>query len=206
MSQFFEIHPENPQPRLINQAVAIVRQGGVLVYPTDSGYAIGCLVGDKNAMERICRIRQIDKDHNFTLVCRDLSELSAYARVDNTAFRLMKNNTPGAYTFILRATKEVPKRLQNPKRKTIGLRVPNHAISLALLEALGEPLMSCSLILPGESEAEYDPFEIRNRLEKVVDLIIDGGVIDSRPTTVVDLYDDTPVIVREGTGDITPFE
>ncbi|MDV2858372.1 MULTISPECIES: L-threonylcarbamoyladenylate synthase [Oceanimonas] len=206
MSQFFEIHPENPQPRLINQAVAIVRQGGVLVYPTDSGYAIGCLVGDKNAMERICRIRQIDKDHNFTLVCRDLSELSAYARVDNTAFRLMKNNTPGAYTFILRATKEVPKRLQNPKRKTIGLRVPNHAISLALLEALGEPLMSCSLILPGESEAEYDPFEIRNRLEKVVDLIIDGGVIDSRPTTVVDLYDDTPVIVREGAGDITPFE
>ena len=206
MSQFFEIHPDNPQPRLINQAVAIVRQGGVLVYPTDSGYAIGCLVGDKNAMERICRIRQIDKDHNFTLVCRDLSELSAYARVDNTAFRLMKNNTPGAYTFILRATKEVPKRLQNPKRKTIGLRVPNHAISLALLEALGEPLMSCSLILPGESEAEYDPFEIRNRLEKVVDLIIDGGVIDSRPTTVVDLYDDTPVIVREGAGDITPFE
>ncbi|WMC09397.1 L-threonylcarbamoyladenylate synthase [Oceanimonas pelagia] len=206
MSQFFEIHPDNPQPRLINQAVAIVRQGGVVVYPTDSGYAIGCLVGDKNAMERICRIRQIDKDHNFTLVCRDLSELSAYARVDNTAFRLMKNNTPGAYTFILRATKEVPKRLQNPKRKTIGLRVPDHAISLALLEALGEPMMSCSLILPGETEAEYDPFEIRNRLEKVVDLIIDGGVIDSKPTTVVDLYDDTPVIVREGAGDLTPFE
>ncbi|MCC4263752.1 threonylcarbamoyl-AMP synthase [Oceanimonas baumannii] len=206
MSQFFEIHPDNPQPRLINQAVAIVRQGGVLVYPTDSGYAIGCLVGDKNAMERICRIRQIDKEHNFTLVCRDLSELSAYARVDNGAFRLMKNNTPGAYTFILRATKEVPKRLQNPKRKTIGLRVPDHAISLALLEALGEPLMSCSLILPGETEAEFDPFEIRNRLEKVVDLIIDGGVIDSKPTTVVDLYDDNPVIVREGAGDITPFE
>ena len=206
MSQFFEIHPDNPQPRLINQAVAIVRQGGVAVYPTDSGYAIGCLLGDKNAMERICRIRQIDKDHNFTLVCRDLSELSAYARVDNGAFRLMKNNTPGAYTFILRATKEVPKRLQNPKRKTIGLRVPDHAISLALLEALGEPMMSCSLILPGETEAEYDPFEIRNRLEKVVDLIIDGGVIDSRPTTVVDLYDDTPVIVREGAGDLTPFE
>ncbi|WP_107851083.1 L-threonylcarbamoyladenylate synthase [Oceanimonas marisflavi] len=206
MSQFFEIHPDNPQPRLINQAVAIVRQGGVVVYPTDSGYAIGCLLGDKNAMERICRIRQIDKDHNFTLVCRDLSELSAYARVDNGAFRLMKNNTPGAYTFILRATKEVPKRLQNPKRKTIGLRVPDHAISLALLEALGEPMMSCSLILPGETEAEYDPFEIRNRLEKVVDLIIDGGVIDSRPTTVVDLYDDTPVIVREGAGDLTPFE
>ncbi|MDP5290899.1 L-threonylcarbamoyladenylate synthase [Oceanimonas sp. CHS3-5] len=206
MSQFFEIHPDNPQPRLINQAVAIVRQGGVLVYPTDSGYAIGCLVGDKNAMERICRIRQIDKEHNFTLVCRDLSELSAYARVDNGAFRLMKNNTPGAYTFILRATKEVPKRLQNPKRKTIGLRVPDHAISLALLEALGEPLMSCSLILPGETEAEYDPFDIRNRLEKVVDLIIDGGVIDSKPTTVVDLYDDTPVIVREGAGELAPFE
>ncbi|AEY02267.1 hypothetical protein GU3_12560 [Oceanimonas sp. GK1] len=206
MSQFFEIHPDNPQPRLINQAVAIVRQGGVVVYPTDSGYAIGCLVGDKNAMERICRIRQIDKEHNFTLVCRDLSELSAYARVENTAFRLMKNNTPGAYTFILRATKEVPKRLQNPKRKTIGLRVPDHAISLALLEALGEPLMSCSLILPGETEAEYDPFEIRHRLEKVVDLIIDGGVLDPRPTTVVDLYDDNPVILREGAGDLSPFE
>ncbi|ATG73484.1 threonylcarbamoyl-AMP synthase [Zobellella denitrificans] len=206
MSQYFEIHADNPQARLINQAVAIVRQGGVLVYPTDSGYAIGCLVGDKNAMERICRIRKIEKDHNFTLVCRDLSELSFYARVENTAFRLMKNNTPGAYTFILRATKEVPKRLQNPKRKTIGLRVPDNAISLALLEALGEPLMSCSLILPGEEEAEYDPQVIRQRLEKLVDLIIDGGVLDPRPTTVVDLYDDVPVIVRQGAGDSRPFE
>ncbi|PSJ45996.1 L-threonylcarbamoyladenylate synthase [Zobellella taiwanensis] len=206
MSQYFEIHADNPQARLINQAVAIVRQGGVLVYPTDSGYAIGCLVGDKNAMERICRIRKIEKDHNFTLVCRDLSELSFYARVENTAFRLMKNNTPGAYTFILRATKEVPKRLQNPKRKTIGLRVPDNAISLALLEALGEPLMSCSLILPGEEEAEYDPHLIRQRLEKLVDLIIDGGVLDPRPTTVIDLYDDLPVIVRQGAGDIRPFE
>lgn len=206
MSQFFEIHPENPQPRLINQAVAIVRQGGVLVYPTDSGYAIGCLVGDKGAMEQICRIRKIEKDHNFTLVCRDLSELSFYARVENSVFRLMKNNTPGAYTFILRATKEVPKRLQNPKRKTIGLRVPDNAISLALLEALGEPLMSCSLILPGETEAEYDPRLIRERLEKQVNLIIDGGVLDPRPTTVIDLYDETPIIVRHGAGDVRPFE
>ncbi|WP_116472554.1 L-threonylcarbamoyladenylate synthase [Zobellella maritima] len=206
MSQFFEIHPDNPQPRLINQAVAIVRQGGVLVYPTDSGYALGCLVGDKGAMEQICRIRKIEKDHNFTLVCRDLSELSFYARVENSVFRLMKNNTPGAYTFILRATKEVPKRLQNPKRKTIGLRVPDHAISLALLEALGEPLMSCSLILPGEQEAEYDPQLIRQRLEKQVNLIIDGGVLDPKPTTVIDLYDETPIIVRQGAGDVRPFE
>ncbi|ART78878.1 L-threonylcarbamoyladenylate synthase [Oceanisphaera avium] len=206
MSQYFELHAENPQPRLINQAVAIIRQGGVLVYPTDSGYAIGCLVGDKNAMERICRIRKLEKDHNFTLVCRDLSELSFYARVDNGAFRLMKNNTPGAYTFILRATKEVPKRLQNPKRKTIGLRVPNNPITLALLEALGEPLMSGSLIMPNETEAEYDPQTIRELLEKQVDLIIDGGVLDSKPTTVIELYDDTPVIARAGAGDTTPFE
>ncbi|MGO5000448.1 L-threonylcarbamoyladenylate synthase [Oceanisphaera sp. W20_SRM_FM3] len=206
MSQYFELHPESPQPRLINQAVAIIRQGGVLVYPTDSGYAIGCLVGDKNAMERICRIRKLEKDHNFTLVCRDLSELSFYARVDNGAFRLMKNNTPGAYTFILRATKEVPKRLQNPKRKTIGLRVPNNPITLALLEALGEPLMSCSLILPGETDAEFDPQTIREQLEKLVDLIIDGGVLDAKPTTVIELYDETPVIARIGAGDTTPFE
>lgn len=206
MSQYFELHPENPQPRLINQAVAIIRQGGVLVYPTDSGYAIGCLVGDKNAMERICRIRKIEKDHNFTLVCRDLSELSFYARVDNVAFRLMKNNTPGAYTFILPATKEVPKRLQNPKRKTIGLRVPNNPITLALLEALGEPLMSGSLIMPGETNAEFDPHTIREQLEKHVDLIIDGGVLDPKPTTVVELYDDNPVIARVGAGDVTPFE
>lgn len=206
MSQYFELHPENPQPRLISQAVAIIRQGGVLVYPTDSGYAIGCLVGDKNAMERICRIRKIEKDHNFTLVCRDLSELSFYARVDNVAFRLMKNNTPGAYTFILPATKEVPKRLQNPKRKTIGLRVPNNPITLALLEALGEPLMSGSLIMPGETDAEFDPHTIREQLEKHVDLIIDGGVLDPKPTTVVELYDDNPVIARVGAGDVTPFE
>lgn len=206
MSQYFELHPESPQPRLINQAVAIIRQGGVLVYPTDSGYAIGCLVGDKNAMERICRIRKLEKDHNFTLVCRDLSELSFYARVDNGAFRLMKNNTPGAYTFILRATKEVPKRLQNPKRKTIGLRVPNNPITLALLEALGEPLMSGSLIMPNKTEAEYDPQLIREQLEKLVDLIIDGGVLDPKPTTVIELYDDTPVIARAGAGDTTPFE
>ncbi|NLJ93447.1 MAG: threonylcarbamoyl-AMP synthase [Aeromonadales bacterium] len=206
MSQYFELHPENPQPRLISQAVAVIRQGGVLVYPTDSGYAIGCLVGDKNAMERICRIRKIEKDHNFTLVCRDLSELSFYARVDNVAFRLMKNNTPGAYTFILPATKEVPKRLQNPKRKTIGLRVPNNPITLALLEALGEPLMSGSLIMPGETDAEFDPHTIREQLEKHVDLIIDGGIVDPKPTTVVELYDDNPVIARVGAGDVTPFE
>lgn len=206
MSQFFHIHPDNPQQRLLKQAAQIILQGGVVIYPTDSGYALGCAVGNKNAMERIQQIRQVSADHDFTLACRDLSELSVYAKVENSAFRLIKNNTPGAYTFILRATKEVPKRLQNPKRKTIGLRVPNNPITLALLEALGEPLMSGSLIMPNETEAEYDPQLIREQLEKLVDLIIDGGVLDPKPTTVIELYDDTPVIARVGAGDTTPFE
>ena len=157
MSQFFEIHPENPQARLIQQAVQIIRQSGVVVYPTDSGYAIGCQIGDKAAADRICRIRDIDKEHNFTLMCRDLSELSTYARVDNDAFRLLKNNTPGPYTFILKGTKEVPKRLLNPKRKTIGIRVPTNRIAMALLEELNEPLMSTSLILGDGELAESDP-------------------------------------------------
>ncbi|EKE84306.1 L-threonylcarbamoyladenylate synthase [Idiomarina xiamenensis] len=207
MSQYFEIHPENPQARLIQQAVAIVRQGGVVVYPTDSGYAIGCQLGDKGAMERICQIRSVDKDHNFTLMCRDLSELSTYARVDNNAFRLLKNNTPGAYTFVLKGTKEVPRRLLNPKRKTIGIRVPTNRIALALLEDLGEPLMSTSLILDGNEFAEADPFHIREVLEKRVDLIIDGGNRGEQPTTVVDLADDNQIrILRYGKGDAGPFE
>jgi len=150
MSQFFYVHPDNPQARLISQAVAILRDGGVIIYPTDSGYALGCHTGDKNALERICKIRKLDKDHNFTLLCRDLSELSSYARVDNSAYRALKNNTPGPYTFIFKGTKEVPRRLMNPKRKTIGIRVPDNAIALALLESLGEPMMSTSLILPGQ--------------------------------------------------------
>ncbi|WP_240223393.1 L-threonylcarbamoyladenylate synthase [Rheinheimera hassiensis] len=205
MSQFFHIHPETPQLRLLKQAVQIIRQGGVVIYPTDSGYALGCHVGDKNAMERILQIRQVNVDHNFTLLCRDLSELSVYAKVENSAFRLIKNNTPGAYTFILRGTKEVPKRLLNEKKKTIGLRIPENKIAQALLEELGEPLLSTSLILPGEEFAESDPEEMRARLEKQVDLIMHGGVIGEAPTTVIDLSDDEPVILREGRGDPAPF-
>lgn len=206
MSQFFEIHPENPQARLIQQAVQIIRQSGVVVYPTDSGYAIGCQIGDKAAADRICRIRDIDKEHNFTLMCRDLSELSTYARVDNDAFRLLKNNTPGPYTFILKGTKEVPKRLLNPKRKTIGIRVPTNRIAMALLEELNEPLMSTSLILGDGELAESDPEEIRDKLEKLVDLIIDGGHLGEQPTTVVDLSEGAPVIRREGSGETEPFD
>ncbi len=205
MSQFFHIHPETPQQRLLKQAVQIIQQGGVVILPTDSGYALGCHVGDKNAMERILQIRQVSGEHHFTLMCRDLSELSAYAKVENTAFRLIKNNTPGAYTFILRGTKELPKRLLNDKKKTIGLRIPEHKIALALLAELGEPLLTTSLILPGEEFAESDPEEMRARLEKQVDLIMHGGVIGEAPTTVVDLSEDEPVIVREGRGDTAPF-
>ncbi len=205
MSQFFVVHPETPQVRLVNQAVALVRDGGVIIYPTDSGYALGCLLENKSAMERICRIRQLDSNHNFTLVCRDLSELSLYARVENQAFRLIKHNTPGPYTFIFKATKEVPRRLMNEKRKTIGIRVPDNRIALALLDALGEPLMSTSLILPGTGMAEADPYEIRDRLEHHVDLIIDGGYLSEQPTTVIDFSEDNPVVVREGAGDPAPF-
>ena len=206
MSQFFYVHPDNPQTRLIKQAVELIRQGEVVVYPTDSGYAIGCQMEDKRALEQICRIRQIDKDHNFTLMCRDMSELSVYAKVDNTAFRQIKNNTPGPYPFVLKATREVPRRLQNPKRKTIGMRVPDNAIALALLEELNEPLMSTSLILPGAQVAESDPDEIRDKLEKQVGLILHGGYLGEQPTTVVDLSEGEAIIVREGAGDITPFQ
>ncbi|MEJ4044386.1 L-threonylcarbamoyladenylate synthase [Erwinia sp. SLM-02] len=205
MSQFFYIHPDNPQPRLIKQTVEMLNKGGVIVYPTDSGYALGCKLEDKNAMERICRIRQLDGSHNFTLVCRDLSELSTYAHVDNTAFRLIKNNTPGNYTFILKATKEVPRRLMSEKRKTIGLRVPSNPIALALLEALNEPMMSTSLMLPGNDFTESDPEAIQDEIGKLVDLIIHGGYLGQQPTTVIDLTDDSPVVVREGVGDIQPF-
>jgi tRNA threonylcarbamoyl adenosine modification protein (Sua5/YciO/YrdC/YwlC family) len=202
MSQFFQIHPDNPQPRLITQSVAIIRSGGVIVYPTDSCYALGCHIGDKAAMERIVAIRKVDKQHNFTLVCRDLSELSTYAKVSNAAFRLMKKLTPGAYTFILHATHEVPRRLQHPKRKTIGLRVPNHRITLDLLEQLGEPIMSSTLLLPNRMQPETDADEIRQLLEKQVDLIIDGGSCGLEPTTVVDLMQEHPVVVRVGKGSV----
>ncbi|MFC0116751.1 L-threonylcarbamoyladenylate synthase [Pseudoalteromonas xiamenensis] len=206
MSQFFHVHPENPQTRLIRQAADIIKNGGVVVYPTDSGYAIGCNLGNKQAKERIERIRGIEQHHNFTLVCRDLSELSTYARVDNQMFRLIKNNTPGPYTFIFKGTKEVPRRLLNEKKKTIGIRVTDNPITVALLEELGEPMMSCSLILPGESFTESDPEEIRDRLEKVVDLIIHGGYLAEQATTVVDLSEDEPHILRVGCGDPTPFQ
>ncbi len=206
MSQFFYVHPENPQARLINQAVAIIRNGGVVVYPTDSGYALGCQLENKQALERICQIRRLDDKHNFTLLCRDLSELSLYARVDNTAFRLLKNNTPGPYTFIFKGTKEVPRRLMNSKRKTIGIRVPDNRIALDLLEALGEPLMSTSLILPGQDVTESDPEDIRDKLEHAVDCILNGGYLGEQPTTVVDFSEDEPIIVRMGSGDPSAFE
>lgn len=206
MSQFFYVHPDNPQGRLMKQAASMIHQGGVVVYPTESGYALGCHIGDKKALERICRIRDIDKDHNFTLVCKDLSELSEYARVDNTAFRAIKNNTPGAYTFIFKGTKEVPKRLLNPKKKTIGIRIPDNKIALALLEELKEPIMSTTLIMPGEEHAEFDPENIRDLLEHQVDLILHGGYLGEKPTTVIDYSDDEANIIRVGQGDPTPFE
>ncbi|WP_407160990.1 L-threonylcarbamoyladenylate synthase [Aeromonas caviae] len=205
MSQHFYVHPDNPQARLISQAVQILQSGGVIVYPTDSGYALGCQMGNKDALERICRIRRIEPNHDFTLVCRDLSEISTYAKVDNSAFRLIKNNTPGPYTFIFKATKEVPRRLMNEK-KTIGIRVPANNIALALLEALGEPLLSTTLILPGSEMAEFDPEEIADKLGKQLDLVVNGGYLGEQPTTVVDFSDDEPVLRRRGAGDPTPFE
>lgn len=204
MSQFFYIHPDNPQPRLINQAVEIIKKGGVIVYPTDSGYALGCAIGDKHAMDRIVAIRKLPENHNFTLVCSDLSELSTYAVVSNTAYRLIKNNTPNAYTFILPATKDVPRRLMT-KRKTIGIRVPDNAIALALISALGEPILSCSLMLPNEDLTLADPDEIRDLLEHQVELVIHGGYLGQEPTTVIDLTEDSPTIIRTGSGDVSPF-
>ncbi|QNS15140.1 L-threonylcarbamoyladenylate synthase [Mannheimia bovis] len=204
MTQFFYIHPDNPQQRLINQAVEIIKNGGVIVYPTDSGYALGCAMGDKHAMDRIVAIRKLPENHNFTLVCSDLSELSIYALVNNQAYRLIKNNTPNPYTFILPATKELPRRLMT-KRKTVGIRVPNNTIALALIAALGEPILSCSLMLPDTEMTESDPDEIRMQLEHRVDLIIHGGYLGQQPTTVIDLTEDAPVVIREGSGDLTPF-
>lgn len=204
MAQFFAIHPENPQERLVKQAAEIVRQGGVIVYPTDSCYALGCQIGNKEAMERILAIRQIDLKHHLTLMCADLSELGTYAKVDNSQFRQLKAATPGAYTFILPATKEVPNRTLHPKRKTIGLRVPDNKIALALLAELGEPMLSCTLMLPEETEPQTDPYEIRNLLEHAVDLIIDGGWCGTEPTTVIDMTNGTELI-RQGAGDTSVF-
>ena len=205
MSQFFQIHPLNPQARLIHQAVEIVRADGLVVYPTDSSYALGCHVGDKHGMERIRRIRALDNRHNFTLMCRDLSEIATYAKVDNSSYRLLKSLTPGAYTFILKATHEVPRRLQNPKRKTIGIRIPDHPVTQALLDELGEPLMSSTLILPGRDMPETDAYDIREILEHDVDLVIDGDHCGVEPTTVVDLVDGVPEVVRQGRGSVEGF-
>ncbi len=206
MAQFFQIHPENPQPRLIRRTVEILREGGIIVYPTDSCYALGCAIGDKTAMDRIIRIRRLGDRHNFTLVCRDLSEIGDYAKVGNQAFRLLKSHTPGPFTFIHKATKLVPRRLQNPRRLTIGIRVPDHVIAQALLTELGEPMLSTSLILPGQDLPLIDPFEMRTQLDHLVDLVIDGGACGIEPTTVVDMVEDTPLVIRQGKGDARVFE
>jgi tRNA threonylcarbamoyl adenosine modification protein (Sua5/YciO/YrdC/YwlC family) len=200
MSQYFEIHPDNPQDRLIKKAVEIINKGGVIIYPTDSSYAIGCHLGDKKAMDKIRMIRHLDKEHNFTLVCRDLSEISKYAIVDNMNYRLMKSLTPGPYTFILPATREVPKRLLHPKRKTIGIRVPDNAVCSALLTELDQPLLSSTLSLPNDDYPLTDPYQIQLKLENVVDLIIDAGYSGHEPTTVVSLINDQPEILRQGLG------
>ena len=202
MAQFFTIHPDNPQPRLIKQAAEMLRDGAVIVYPTDSGYALGCHLDDKDAVTRIRLIRGLDEKHLITLMCRDLSELSKYARVDNAQFRLLKNNTPGSYTFILDATKEVPRRLQHPKRSTVGLRIPDHLIALALLEELGEPLLSSTLILPEADEPLTDIGVIRERLERLVELVIEGGSVGMEPTTVIDLTEAAPILLRRGKGPV----
>lgn len=206
MSQFFEIHPETPQQRLIQQAVRIVTGGGVIVYPTDSCYALGCHLGDKAAAERIRRIRGIDGDHNFTLVCRDLSEIGTYARIDKSDYRLLKSLTPGPYTFVLRASHEVPRRLQHPRRRTIGIRVPDHPITQALLAALDQPLMSSTLILPGADLPLTEARDIRDRLEHQVDLVIDGGNCGMEPTTVLRLDDDGVAVTRHGRGPVEFLE
>lgn len=205
MSQFFQIHPDDPQTRLIRHAVEIIRGGGVVVYPTDSAYALGCQIGDKSALDRIRRIRKLDDKHNFTLVCRDLSEIATYAKVNNTVYRLLRQTTPGPYTFILPATSEVPRRLMHPKRKTVGLRVPENPIAAALLADLGEPLMSVTLIMPGDELPLIDPYDIRETLEHEVDLVIDGGYCGMEPTTVVDLADEIPRVMRAGKGEVAPF-
>lgn len=205
MSQFFALHPDNPQARLLRKAVTIIEDGGLIVYPTDSGYALGCSLGNKSALERIRRLRQLDKDHNMTLVCRDLSQLGTYAKVSNPIFRLLKAFTPGSYTFILNATHEVPRLMLHPKKRTLGLRVPDNIITLSLLECLDTPLMSTTLILPGAHSPLSEPEAIKDLLGNQTDLIIDGGNCGHEPTTVVDLTSDYPVILREGKGDPEPF-
>ena len=205
MALLLSIHPVNPQLRLVRQAIAAIRDGSVVAYPTDSCYALGCFIGDKEAMERIRRIREADRNHNFTLVCRDLSEIAKYARVDNVQYRTLRAFTPGPYTFILEATREVPKRLQNPRRRTIGIRVPDNAIVRMLLAELGEPIMSSTLLLPGDESPLTDAREIRERLQHDVDAVLDAGSCGVEPTTVVDLAGDGVSLVRQGRGDASAF-
>jgi len=205
MSQFFVVHPQNPQPRLINQAVEILNNGGVVAYPTDSSYALGCVLGNKDAQTRIRDIRGVDESHHFTLVCRNLAELATYAQVDNSQFRLLKANTPGQYTFILKATREVPRRLQHPKRSTIGLRVPEHAVTQAILDALDGPLLSMTLAVADQEYPLYEAWEIRDALEHQLDLVIDAGPCKAEPTSVIDLTGETPQLIRAGAGDLAPF-
>lgn len=202
MAEYLELHPQTPQLRLIRKAADIVRAGGVIAYPTDSCYALGCHTGDKDALERIRRIREADKNHNFTLVCRDLAEVARFARVDTWQFRLLKSHTPGPFTFLMPATRETPKRLQHPKRRTIGIRVPDHPVPHLLLEELGEPLMTSTLLLPGDEEPLTDGEQIRERLDRELDAILDGGHCGTEPTTVVDLSVQPPVILRQGKGRI----
>ncbi len=205
MAQFFSLHPEQPQPRLIRQAADILRNGGLMAFPTDSAYALGCLTGDASLLDRIRRIRGVDERHHFTLMCRDLSEIATYARVDNSQYRLLKAVTPGPYTFILEGTKELPRRVLHPKRKTIGLRIPEHAVVSALLAELDGPLLSSTLLLPGEEHPMSDPDEIRDRLGKQVDLVIEAGYCGPEATTVIDLTSGVPELVRAGRGDLAPF-
>lgn len=205
MSQYFSIHPENPQARLIKQAAEIVRGGGVIAYPTDSCYALGCHLGDKTAQERIRAIRGLDEHHHFTLVCRNLTEIATYAKVNNSQFRLLKANTPGSYTFILEATRELPRRLQHPKRSTIGLRVPEHKVTQDLLQELNEPLLSMTLTLPGDEDPLNQAWEIRDRLEHQLDLVIDAGACSMEMTTVIDLTGESPLLIRAGKGSLAPF-
>ncbi len=200
MAQFFQIHPENPQQRLINRAVEILQNGGVIAYPNDSSYAIACQMDDKQALDKIRRIRQLDDKHNFTLICQDLTQVSNFAKIDNDAYRLIKALTPGPFTFILNATREVPRRLQHPKKKTIGIRVPDHAIASLLVETIGEPLFSSTLVLPGESSALTDPYEIRDRLEHELDLVIDAGIVPDEPTTIIECSGKNLEIIRQGKG------
>jgi tRNA threonylcarbamoyl adenosine modification protein (Sua5/YciO/YrdC/YwlC family) len=206
MAQFFQIHPANPQPRLVRGAVEILRNGGVVVYPTDSSYAFGCQLGAKDAMERIRRIRHLDDKHNFTLVCRDLSEITAYAKIDNKAFRVLKSRTPGPYTFIFEATKQVPRRMLHPKRKGIGIRVPDNVICRALLAEMDEPILSASLLLPADEHPLTDPQTMRDALDRQVDLIIDGGAGGLEPSTVIDMTEEPYAVVRVGKGDPSPFQ